>query len=98
MNSFTTPVAFPKPNYNDEAMRRQAMDTDPFFGWPKLPNGDQKPRFAYVPPYWILAEEFPRLSTSTDTPATRSHAEETHAESAETAEPEPHAESAERAE
>ena len=70
MNSFTTPVAFPKPNYNDEAMRRQAMDTDPFFGWPKLPNGDQKPRFAYVPPYWILAEEFPRPGTTTNPSAT----------------------------
>lgn len=74
MYSFTTPVAFPKPNYNDEDARRHAMDTDPCFGWPKLPNGDPKPRFAYVPPYWVLAEEFPRPGTPTNPhPATNAH-------------------------
>lgn len=57
MDSFTCPVAFPKPLEDFDSYLQGSL-RDSFFGKPKLLNGDPKPEFTYVPSFEDLAREF----------------------------------------
>lgn len=61
-NSFVVPVALPK--VDESTIDTANLDkTDPFYFRPKMPNGERKPQFAYVPSFEDLADEFrPRSS------------------------------------
>lgn len=56
-NSFVVPAALPKV---DESMIDTVMleETDPFYHLPKMPNGERKPKYVYVPSFDALAYEF----------------------------------------
>ena len=56
--SFSIPETFPKQNYLDFDLTQKMRLADPNFRIPKMRNGEPKPEFKFVPPFWLLAEEF----------------------------------------
>ena len=73
-DSFTVPVVLSKIDESTVDTER-LYETDPFYHLPKMPNGELKPEFTYVPSFQVLSKEFARP----DSP-------ESHAEDAEDAE------------
>ena len=69
-DSFVVPVVLPR---IDESTvdRVRLSKTDPFYYLSKMPNGERKPKHAYVPTFQALVEEF-----------AQPHSPEPHAESA----------------
>lgn len=68
-DSFVVPVVLPKIDESTVDIA-QLHKTDPFYHLPKMPNGELKPEFTYVPSFQVLSKEFARP----DSP--ESHAED----------------------
>ena len=58
-DSFTVPVVLPKIDESTVDTER-LYETDPFYHLPKMPNGELKPEFTYVPSFQVLLKEFAR--------------------------------------
>ena len=73
-DSFVVPVVLPRIDESTVDIW-QLSKTDPFYHLPKMPNGERKPEFTYVPTFQALAKEFARPGAAQPPAEPASHAD-----------------------